>query len=286
MKQEKTLLYERLTNPVMKLTRANQKIADYLLRNYPSCMLKNASEMASELAVNVSTVTRFFQKIGYKSIREAQNEFKEDYDFLISSPLDRFQQTRSTLGREGLFQEVLDMDAINIRNTFAGISRQDLEKFLNILKLSRQIFIFSERSKTFALAYYFYAQLKFILPGIQFLRADKMIIADSLSKISKQDTLIIFSFRRYPILHQLVAKVFRKWSGKIVTLTDSPISPIAKLADLVLLVETNSVSPFDSYTAGFSLLNALLGELSREYASSLASNYERIEETYKDLEIF
>lgn len=287
MDKHKTLFYKKLTSTSRKLTQTDQKIIDYLLRNYPACMLKNASEIAQDLSINVSTVTRYFQKIGYKSIRDAQSEFKEDVEFLISSPSDRFRLDKKNKKKENVFQKTLDNDFANIKNTFSGIKNEDLEQFCNLVThQSGKVFILGEQSKTFALAFYLYAQLKFLIPNVYLLESDKYAIADSFATIVPQDTLIIFSFRRYLQLNRQIGKIFKRHGGRVITFTDSTLSPIAQQADLTFLIETKSVSPFDSYTAGISLINSLLGELSKIKVEFFSSKYKDIEQFYKELELF
>ena len=53
---------EKISLHTDKFTPSDHLIADYLLRTYPVGFLQNASELAKELKINVSTVTRFFSQ--------------------------------------------------------------------------------------------------------------------------------------------------------------------------------------------------------------------------------
>ena len=287
MEEQKTQFYQRLTAQTdQRMTPSDQRIIDHLLRTYPNCIMKNASEIAKELKVNVSTVTRFFQKIGYKSIREAQSEFKADFEF-ISSPLDRHRQGMPETDLENIYNKAYEADLLNLKNTFAGLRQNDLDELIELLAgKPKKITIVSEKSKTLALAYYFYSQLRFLLPDVQLLEFDKISVAQSLADVKPGDCLIVFSFRRYIQLHRQIVKLVKQAKGKVVAITDSPLSPIAKKADIVLLAETNSVSPFDSYTAGFALLNMLTGKLSQKCSKSLSEKYEKVDQIFEELKTF
>ena len=55
---------ERVSRRVDEFTPADQKIADYLLQSYPRSLLESSATLADSLKVHVSTITRFFRKIG------------------------------------------------------------------------------------------------------------------------------------------------------------------------------------------------------------------------------
>ena len=62
MEHPKNRLAEKISNGAETFTPSDRIIADYLLRAYPLSLLQNASEIADELSINTTTVTRFFRK--------------------------------------------------------------------------------------------------------------------------------------------------------------------------------------------------------------------------------
>ena len=88
------MFLNRLKEHGAKFTPSDHKIAEYLVTSYPSSLLHNVSEIAEKLGINIATVSRFFPKIGYQSIREARSLYRKDLEFIANSPLDRFQQQK------------------------------------------------------------------------------------------------------------------------------------------------------------------------------------------------
>jgi len=58
------------------------------------------------------------------------------------------------------------------------------------------------------------------------------------------------------------------------------------MATLLFLIETRGVPIFDSYTAGFALINGLISEITKRPREIMKWKYERLEKFYKQYEIF
>jgi len=249
-------------------------------------MLKNASELALEVDVNVSTVTRFFQKIGYKSIRTVQNEFREDVDFQASSAMAKLEKENQSDARQSIVGAYVVNDITNIENTFNELSMEKLEILIGMLSdRKNRVLIGSDRGKAYSVAYYLYAQLKLVRPNVDILKANHLDIARELTCTIANDVLILFDFRKYEKINVNIAKIFRKYGGRVVVFADSPISSVGGVADLSFAIKTISPSMFDSYVAVITLINLIVGMLSRNWEDFIVENSERIGEVSSDLGI-
>jgi DNA-binding MurR/RpiR family transcriptional regulator len=265
----------------------DRKIADYLIHAYPGGMLETATEMSRKIGLNVSTITRFFPKVGFLGIREAQEEFRKELDFLSRSPLDRYhRRDESGEGAEDISDRAWKLDLANLQRTYQGMSRQKVELFIDLVSGSRSaIYIIGER-KTFALSSYLFVQMHILHPRVIHVKTDQSMIADLIINVQPDDVLIVFDFRRYPKVNIELARIFRRIGGKIVLIGDSVLSPSSKLADLQFVVESKGVSIFDSYTAGVALINSLLARLTQSRGDYVRERYERLEEYYRQFDIF
>jgi len=285
----KDQLIERLRRNEGRFTTSDHKIADYLIHNYPQGLFETAMSVSKKLNLSVTTVTRFFPKIEFKNIRDAQELFRKQLEFLENSPLDRFHQQENKGGKgDNFFQQAWDQDIANIQKTFNGISQESVKDFITLL-LSRQastVYVIGER-KMYALSYYYYIQLNAILPKVILLNTENSLIADTIISASANDILIVFDFRRYPSINLKLSNLFKKLGGTIVVIGDSPISPCTKLSDISFVVENQGTSIFDSYTAGFTLINSLMAVLiAQAPRESIRERYETLEQYYKHFEIF
>ncbi|MBU2511327.1 MurR/RpiR family transcriptional regulator [bacterium] len=287
MNDFKKKFFASITESTSRFTTSDNAIADHLVRTYPNCMLRNASELAQELNLNVSTVTRFFQKIGYDSIKTAQRDFKKDIDLQANSARINLREENRIDAKESIVGAYLISDIANIEATFDDLSIEKLD-ILNGLFSDRKntITIGSNRGQTYAMAYYLYSNLKQVRPHVKLLKPDPLDIADDLVSTLVHDVLVMFDFRRYAEFNYKIAKTFKQRGGRIAVLSDSPISPIGKIADLVFEIKTKSPSGFDSYAAAITLINLIIGVVSRSWEDFMFNNAETLDKLHGDLKIF
>lgn len=277
----------RIKRNEAKFSPSDQNIAHYLVDSYPFGMLETSVAMAEKLGVSVATITRFFPKIEFKSIRQAQDTLRMHLDFLKNSPLDRYhQRDEGAATGDDIFDKAWNLDISNVQQTFQGISTEQIESFVNLVSDNRAaIYIIGER-KTFALSFYMYVQLHALHPNAIHVKTDQSLIADTIVNVKPNDILIVFDFRRYPKVNIKLAEVFRDIGGKIIVITDSALSPSTNLADVLFIVESKGISIFDSYTAGFTLINSLLAKVTQCSGDYVRERYETLEKYYSQFEIF
>jgi DNA-binding MurR/RpiR family transcriptional regulator len=276
---------ERVSQNAERFTAADQKIADFLVRKYPHSLLEKASALAETLDVNVSTVTRFFRKIGYGSIREANREVRDELPFLMHSPVKRSRQ-RKLPPDHALLQSIMDQDLANIRNTFNGITGRDINTWIDLLSdTQRSIYITGAR-KLHALSFYLYSQLNPVRQNVCMLGNDQNYLPELLMRVRSKDVLVVFNFRRYPKINSRLSEIFTCCGGDIVLITDSVMAPLCKSATVKFVVVTQGPAVFDSYTAAFSLINALLAKFVKASGTAVTERFAELERVSKYLDIY
>ena len=284
VRDHKRVFIERIKENSGKFTPSDHRIAEYLILSYPGSLLQNASEIASKIGINIATVSRFFPKIGYKSIRDARAIIKNDIDFIENSPLDRFQQRKNGLNSESrVIKETLERDYQNIKTTFDGITDDDVKVFSERIIKAESVYIFGGQ-KPFSLAYYLYIQLNLIRENVYLIQPEN--ITGYFINFKPQDALILFDFRRYFTGNKVAAEFVSEHGGAVYSFTDSPLSPSAKYADLLFTINTRGISIFDSYTAGITLLNIIVTQLINDSEETTRRRQGEFENLYQHFGIF
>ena len=280
LEHPKNRLAEKISNGAEIFTPSDRLIADYLLRAYPLSLLQNASEIADELHINTTTVTRFFPKIGYRNIKEARTDFRQDIQFMVNSPLDRFRtQDQEVTGSADSFSRVMEMDWSNIQNTLSVLREESVSTFFSLIgDHSKSIYTLGTR-KEFALAYYFFMKVSSFRYNTRLLNPANVV--DQLANIQSGDILVVFDFRRYSRLHEKACRYVTEVGGKVIVFADSPIAPAANLADCLFLINTSAPSVFDSYTAGMTLINILLFEMVKRHGKDLEEKQARLDSLFE-----
>jgi DNA-binding MurR/RpiR family transcriptional regulator len=118
--------------------------------------------------------------------------------------------------------------------------------------------------------------LNLCLPSVKpMVAAGPLFLEDQLLWIDEADVLLAFTFRRYSVAAAKAVQYFRQRGGKVILITDSASAPAAASAHHVLIARSSSASPFDSYTAAFSVCNALLAAVAQRSKQALGAALER-----------
>lgn len=284
MEHPKNRLASKISQNAEKFTPSDRIIADYLLRVFPLGFMQNASEIADELEINTTTVTRFFPKIGYSNIKEARTDFRQDIQFMVNSPLDRLRiENQDQIISGNLITDAMEQDFSNIKNTLNQLNEETIDTFFNLIEdTTKTLFILGTR-KELSLTHYFYIQISFFRDNIVLLSPDNLVTR--LADMKAGDLLVIFDFRRYSRLHEKAGQYASDTDARIILFADSPIAPSANMADCCFLVNTVGPSAFDSYTAGMTLINVLIAQMAEKYKKELVERQSRVDSLYKLFEI-
>lgn len=284
MEHPKNRLADAISGNADRLTPSDRKIADYLLRLFPLGFMQNASEIADELNINTTTVTRFFPKIGYSNIKEARTDFRQDIQFMVNSPLDRLRtgSQEQTLG-ENRISDAVEQDFANIKNTVNLVKEDMIGTFFELIEdPDKTIFILGTR-KELSLAYYLSIQMSYFRENLVLLSTGSIV--NQLADMKSGDLLIIFDFRRYSRLHEQASQFASEADASIIVFADSPIAPSINLADCHFLVNTVGATAFDSYTAGMTLINIIVAQMVEKYEQELADKQARMDSLNRRFDI-
>jgi DNA-binding MurR/RpiR family transcriptional regulator len=257
--------FDRIAARAQDLTQSEQALVDYLIANQPHGMLDSATVIAGKIGVSPSTVVRFFSKMGYGSFVEAQREARNEIATKLASPA---QRANLAIGREQTLESTVEdsflVDIDNIRATRESLDLKEFEAFVRLLTRPRQGKVYIAGAKnTYGVAAYLQTHLNMCMKDVHILETQQSQVADSLLWVGKHDILLAISIRRYAKTVYQAARHFHAMGARVLAVTDSPLAPLAGVADHRLLVHTASHSPFDSFTAIHSLCNALVAAVSQ-----------------------
>ena len=233
-------------------------------------------------------MVRFFAKLGYDSFNDVQREIRVDIASKLSSPS---QRVNLTISHEQSVASVLEysiaLDKQNIESTRANLSLPEFEKIIDRITSQKEgnIYIIAAKNSQ-AVSHYLAIHLNMCVPNVIHLNADDAALADKLLRVSARDVLIAFSIRRYSRLVLRTCEFFSNTGAVVVSFTDSATAPIAKISQHNLVIHTLSASPFDSYTASFTLFNALTAAVALRNKKQTESILRRGESLWKHFDVF
>lgn len=237
------------------LSKGQKRIADYLMEHYDTASFMTAAKLAQITGVSEATVVRFAFALGFDGYPDLQRTLQE----MIRGNLTSVQRIRltSNLSPELIPKTVLKADMNNIQTTLDSINSKVFNEVIDSLVQAKRIYIVGIRSASL-LAQFFAYYLNYILDNVITVTGVMGEVYEQMIRISSTDVCVGISFPRYST-RTVEAMNFAKDSGaKIIAITDSKSSPLAELADNVLLARSDMASFADSLVAPLSLINALI----------------------------
>lgn len=267
-----------------RLSKGHRLIAEYLINHYDIAAFMTAASLGETVGVSESTVVRFANVLGYEGYRELQKELQE----LVKSKLTTVQRISLSSdfnNLENYMREVMKKDIQNIENILKEIDFNVFQKSLDITLKAQQVYILGLRSSSF-LAGYLGFYLNFLLDNVKIVTAGPNDVFEQLLKVTEKDVIIGISYPRYS-RRTLEALSYAKEKGcKILTITDSLMSPATQYSDYTLVASSNMFSFVDSLVAPMSLINAFIVALGTKKGKQITNYFEDLETIWKKHDVY
>jgi len=244
-----------------KLTRKEIVVVDYLLDNGNTACFMSTAELARKLETSSTTINRTAKALGYDSFNDLQKEIQDSVSrqvifaqSILVSPLERLSHHLSANHTEKFMSDFSELIADNIKSAFQKNNPEALDLAIDILIKSKTKFISGQRPTVF-LAERFAYLMRIMLPGV--IAVTDSNYYEKIIDIGKDDCFFIIDFNQYSknALQQLE---YAKTTGtKIIVLTDKRTAPLARFADVLLVVDVFNLSFFNCGLAPLFLLEFL-----------------------------
>jgi len=250
-------LLSRINEMKSGFSKGQRLIAGFITEHYDKAAFMTAAKLGSTVGVSESTVVRFATELGYDGYPKMQKAMQEMIRDKLTS-VQRIEVTQSRISGGNVLENVLTKDIEKIRRTIEETSKEDFEKAVEAISQAGTIYIFAVRSSA-ALASFLGYYYSLIFENVKVIsNYGETEIYEKLFRISSDDVIIGISFPRYSNA-AIQAMTFAKRRGaKVIALTDSMASPIAAVADDILIAKSDMAAVVDSLVAPLSMINALI----------------------------
>ncbi|WP_353095848.1 MurR/RpiR family transcriptional regulator [Tissierella praeacuta] len=277
-------IIKNIQNNFNNLSKGQKLIAEFIINSYDKAAFMTAAALGETVNVSESTVVRFANTLGYKGYRELQKDLHE----LIKNKLttvQRLTMANEYSNKENALKKAMEKDMENIDKTINEIGHGTFQDAIDLILNAKNIYILGLRSSSF-LAGYLGFYLSFIIKGVNVITSGPNDVFEQLLKADTKDLIIGISYPRYS-KRTLEALDFCMEKGcKIISITDSLISPAAKYADISLIASSDMLSFVDSLVAPMSLINALIVAIGMEKKNDITSSFEDLENIWKKYNVY
>lgn len=256
-------LLKEISSEFAGLSRQLKLIARYVEQHRDHIGLEGIQDVAEHCGVQPSAVIRFAKHFGFSGFSEMQKIFRDGLSKQIAPS--RNYQSRI---REVIASGQGAMSSADIAREFLGGSiagMQELQRSLHapsfvkaveLLVAADSVWIAGSR-RSFSVAAYLDYALQHTDKRIQLVSALGSMHEGQLRSVRPGDVMIAVSFAPYAEETQIACEVAVQRGAKLIAITDSRMSPLARGAAAVLLVQDNSTLGFRSLTSTMGLAQSL-----------------------------
>lgn len=250
---------DRIEEHYEKLSKAQQRVAQYILKNLTYVALHAASEVGEKAGTSETTVIRFCYSIGLTGYAQLQKE-------VMAHILE--QQGKSTLGnyvssKEALFNEPELAEKLmhQVSNQIMDISEQiQPDKYKQLTKRIHDapvIYLVGSGVSRFAIQWLHYT-LSILRPNVHLVDTNTVTLLHTLQQIDEHALVIVVSLHRYSKESIVLAKLFQEKDAHIVAITDTNVAPIHPYVNESFVLQQSELSTIDMMPTLIAFMNTIV----------------------------
>lgn len=276
-----TILQEKLPD----LSKGQLRIAQCILDEYDKAAFLTAAKLGDKVGVSESTVVRFAVSLGYDGYPTMQKAMQEMVLNRLTS-VQRLEVASDRIGDGDIVSMVLQSDIEKLRRTEETLDRQAFAKAVVSIVEAQRVYILAVRS-TAALANFLGYYLRYLSDNVHIITASGTgEMFEQIAGVNSGDAVVAFSFPRYSTTTVKGARFCSSAGATVVGITDSSLSPLAKVCDYVLLAKSDMLSLVDSLVAPLSVVNALIAAVAARRSGELSRRLDTLEEIWETYDVY
>lgn len=247
------------------LSKRLQQIARYVLDEPNELALETLAVIADRSGVQPSAIVRFAKSFGFDGATQMQRLFRDGL-LARGSTLDYAERVRefnrSVEGRAAndpsqVLGEFVEANLLALTHLRESIDARALSAAVKLIAQADTVYVAGFR-RSFAVAAYLSYSLHQVDKKTVFIDGIGGMMRQQVHSISKDDLLIAVSYQPYAeeAVHLIDAAVDKRC--KVISISDSLVSPVAKPATQVLQVREAEVHKFRSLSASMCLAQSLV----------------------------
>ncbi|MFP4698154.1 MAG: MurR/RpiR family transcriptional regulator [Eubacteriales bacterium] len=285
MQQRQNDLMKSINENYPKLSKGQKLLANYIMKHYEKAVFLTAAKLGKIVGVSESTVVRFANELGYDGYPKLQRALEELVKNKLTS-IQRMAVTSDRIDKQHILKSVLKSDADKINYTLNEIDEKDFDNAVKMILSARKIYILGVRSSaTLASFLGFYFNL--IFDNVKLIHTNSVSeMFEQICKMGEEDVVIGISFPRYSKRTLKAMEFARARNANVITITDSPLSPMVNYADCRLLARSDMASFVDSLVAPLSVINALIVALCMEKEIEVVETLKNLEQVWEEYQVY
>jgi len=269
-----------------RLTQSQKRIAEYIVDHPDRVAFSTVDQMAGQLDVNPSTIVRFTYRLGLKGFPDLQERTRQLVRGQLSAASEIVNENSVLVHLEGTaFGTSLGQDLQNLRRTISGIKVDDLQRASDIIAGARHVYVVGSFN-AYSVAFFLGLALDRIRGNTTVWSGDITLQASQSLDLGPEDCLVAFTSAPYAVSTQRAALLAREAKSKVIAVTDTPISAVGQIADVILAAASTGAGLQNSFVAAMAVANALLNGVAAANSELTLERYGRLAKVLGRLDAF
>lgn len=255
------------------LSKRLQQIARYVLDEPNAVALETLAVLAERSGVQPSAIVRFAKSFGFEGATPMQRLFRDgllaaNASLGYSERVRKFSETvdGKVVGDPAhMLSEFIEGNTLALQNLSEIVSGDDMSAAVKMIAEADTVYVAGFR-RSFPVASYIAYSLHQVDKKTMFIDSVGGMTRQQMHAISSKDLLIAVSYHPYAEEAVQVIDAAVERGCKVLSISDSLVSPVAKPATLVLQVREAEIRNFRSLSASMCLAQVLI--ISYAFATS------------------
>jgi DNA-binding MurR/RpiR family transcriptional regulator len=264
-----------------ELSPAERRVADVVVADPQFVAFGTVAELAERAGTSGASVVRLATRLGLDGFGVLQERVRTDLTHHLHQASERIQRP----DRTDLLAHTAGAVAESLSGTLGAIRRADFDGAVDLLAdEQRTVFVLASDASR-GIGQQFATELAMVRRGVVHLDGSPVAVHRALADLERGDVLVVLDLPRYDRWVLDAAAAARTAGSRVVSLTDSQLSPLATGAEFVFVVRAGAAGPFDSHVASLAVFESLVAGVAHRRRKPAAAHLARIESAWTDADV-
>lgn len=268
---------ERIGRAGGQLTPAERRVAEVVLERPQLVAFGTVAELAEAAGSGAATVVRLASKLDYDGFTGLQQAVQHSLARQLRPAAERIHEPAAgdAVGTH------LELEVDNVISTLRAVDTTVLAEVVDHLADSAGRVAVVSGDASSGVARQLVGDLRSLRPGVDLVEGNEVEVRRAVALLGPADTVVALDLRRYDRWAVEAVRAARERAGWILAVTDSPLSPLAAVADRTLTVSAAGAGPFDSHVGTLALANLIVAGVADRLRTDAADRLARAEEAWR-----
>lgn len=268
-------LRKNIISQFSELSPELQRAAEFSLQNANQLVVLSMRAFAAEAGVRPATLLRLAQRLGFEGWSDLKDAFIVDLGLRSDTYVSRAEKLIAKSAQPALYDEVFNAHQANLAYTRAE-NKQEMQQAVTLLDEANNVYVCGFRA-SFPVAWSLYYVYRLFNRNASLIDGLASNVELFTREFTRDDCLLLTGFAPYSRESLSVLNAAQQAGTRIIAVTDSPVSPLAQVADCTLLFSVDSPSFFPSVVSGMGLAECLLAMLVARHGREAVNKIESAE---------